>query len=129
MRVAPDNDTQTPAGKIINVKIKAKAKAPKAVVNYNDKTVTVPAKVEYSVDAGKTWTKAEKDGKKVTVGFDTYKWDGKSSKLVYYRIQGGAKKAASKIQYVTIKEETDAFTTLTTPASGASIGNCSGFWF
>ena len=70
---------------------------------------------------GKTWTKAAADSKKVVVDFGTYGWDGKSDKTVYYRIQGDAKKAASKIQYVTIKPEDAKFPELTTTASGASI--------
>lgn len=110
------------AGKAVNVKIKAKAAAPKATVNFNDKVVNVPAKAEYYNEDEEKWKVVSSDGKKATVAFEKYGWTGEDEKVIWYRIAGTDKKAPSKIKYVTIKEEEDTFTSLTAPASGASIG-------
>ena len=117
MRVAPNENT--PAGKIINVKIKAKAKAPNVTVNYNDKTVSVPAKVQYSVDKGTTWSEAA--DKKEAKNIGEYGWDGTTDKTVYFRTAGDSKKASSKIKYVTIKKEDTSFAKLVAPVSGAAV--------
>lgn len=121
MRVAPNDDTNTPAGKIVNVKIKAKSKAPNVTVNYNDKMVSVPAKVEYSLDNGKNWKDASTDGEKTTVALGDYEWDGSKEKTVYFRTEGTDKKASSKIKYVTIKTEQKDFAKLEAPVSGAAV--------
>lgn len=121
MRVAPNDDTKTPAGKIVNVKIKAKSKAPNVTVNYNDKMVSVPKSVQYSVDNGATWKKASADGKKVSVALGEYGWDGNKEKTVYFRTEGTEKKSSSKIKYVTIKKEQTEFASLESPVSGAAV--------
>lgn len=121
MRVAPNDDTNTPAGKIVNVKIKAKSKAPNVTVNYNDKQVSVPKSVEYSVDNGKTWKAASTDGKKASVALGEYGWNGGAEKTVYFRTEGTDKKASSKIKYVTIKKEQTDFAKLEAPVSGAAV--------
>lgn len=119
MRVAPNDDTKTPAGKIVNVKIKAKAKAPNVTVNYNDKLVSVPKSVQYSVDNGTTWKDATT--KKETVGLGMFEWDGTADKTVYFRTAGTEKKASSKIKYVTIKKEDTSFVALESPVSGGAL--------
>lgn len=117
LRVAPNDETSTPAGKIVNLKVKAKTKAPNVTVNYNDKTVSVPAKVQFSTDKGESWSEASKA--KAVNNMATYGWDG-TEKTVYFRTAAAGTKAASKIKYVTIKEETSAFVALTAPESNAS---------
>ncbi len=112
-------DGVRPYGKIVNVKIKAKAKAPNVTVNYNDKMVSAPKSVQYSVDNGKTWTEATT--KKETVALGDFGWDGTTEKTVYFRTAGTEKKASSKIKYVTIKKEETSFAELTAPVSGAAV--------
>lgn len=123
MRKAPNDADATPAGKIINVKFKAKAKAPNVTVNYNDKEVSVPKDVQYSTDEGKHWSAATTQ--KGTVGFEKYGWDG-SEKTVYFRTAattGTKSKASSKIKYVTIKAEQSKFTELKAPVSGSAVAS------
>lgn len=119
MRVAPNDDTKTPAGKIVNVKIKAKSKAPNVTVNYNDKMVSVPKSVQYSVDNGSTWTEATVA--KTAVGLGEYGWNGAAEKTVYFRTVGTEKKSSSKIKYVTIKKEQTEFASLESPVSGSAV--------
>lgn len=120
MRVNAEDGVR-PYGKIVNVKIKAKSKAPNVTVNYNDKMVSVPKSVEYSVDNGKTWKKASADGKKVSVELGDYGWDGTKEETVYFRTEGTDKKSSSKIKYVTIKKEDTSFAKLEAPVSGAAV--------
>lgn len=119
MCIVADDTAVTPAGKIVNVKIKAKSKAPNVTINYNDKTVAVPKNVQCSVDKGKTWTNAV--DAKANVGFGAYGWNGATEKTVYFRTAGDAKKAASKIKYVAIKKEETTFAKLESPVSGAAV--------
>lgn len=118
MRVNAEDGVR-PYGKIVNVKIKAKAKAPNVTVNYNDKMVSAPKSVQYSVDNGKTWTEATT--KKETVELGMFGWDGTTEKTVYFRTAGTEKKASSKIKYVAIKKEDTSFATLEAPVSGAAV--------
>lgn len=118
MRVSAEDGVR-PYGKIVNVKIKAKAKAPNVTVNYNDKMVSEPKSVQYSVDNGKTWTEATT--KKETVALGDFGWDGTTEKTVYFRTAGTEKKSSSKIKYVTIKKEDTSFATLEAPVSGAAV--------
>lgn len=118
MRVNAEDGVR-PYGKIVNVKIKAKAKAPNVTVNYNDKMVSEPKSVQYSVDNGKTWTEATT--KKETVALGDFGWDGTTEKTVYFRTAGTEKKASSKIKYLTIKKEDTSFATLEAPVSGAAV--------
>ena len=112
-------DGVRPYGKIVNVKIKAKAKAPNVTINYNDKMVSEPKSVQYSLDGGENWTEATT--KKETVEFGMLGWDGTAEKTVYFRTAGDSKKASSKIKYVTIKKEETSFAELTAPVSGAAV--------
>ncbi|MBQ3601789.1 MAG: hypothetical protein II992_11395 [Lachnospiraceae bacterium] len=101
MRIAPTDDT--PAGKIINVKMSAKAKAPKVTVNYFTHTLKVSNKMEYSLDNGAEWNAFT--GKEAY--FKDLGWDGTKDILVYVRTAASGKKSSSKIAYVTIKGSSD----------------------
>lgn len=110
MRIAPTDET--PAGKIVNVKMSAKAKAPKVTVNYFTHTLKVSNKMEYSLNNGESWTAFtgkeayfNELGKEVDkdLGKDLG-WDGTKDILVYVRTAASGKKSSSKIAYVTIKK-------------------------
>ena len=108
MRIAPMNNSTnstngTPAGKIVNVKMSAKAKAPKVTVNYFTHTLKVSDKMEYSLDNGANWTAFT--GKEAY--FKDLGWDGTKDILVYVRTAASGKKSSSKIAYVTIKGSSD----------------------